>query len=35
MVAENTGELASLRFDGKRFENHALDVECTLQSMSA
>ena len=24
-------ELASLRFDGKRFEGHALDVECTQE----
>ncbi|MFN0300262.1 MAG: hypothetical protein ACKVQU_07890 [Burkholderiales bacterium] len=31
MAGENTVELASLRFDGKRFENHALDVECTQE----
>ena len=31
MAAENTVELASLRFDRKRFENHALDVECTQE----
>ena len=31
MATENTVELASLRFDGKRFENHALDVECTQE----
>lgn len=24
-------DLASLRFDGKRFEGHALDVECTQE----
>ena len=29
MANETTIELASLRFDGKRFEGHALDVECT------
>ncbi len=26
MAAESPVELASLRFDGKRFENHALDA---------
>jgi hypothetical protein len=31
MAAENSVELASLRFDGKRFEGHALDVECTQE----
>lgn len=31
MANEITIELASLRFDGKRFEHHALDVECTLE----
>lgn len=29
MANEATIELAALRFDGKRFEGHALDVECT------
>lgn len=31
MASETTIELASLRFDGKRFEGHALDVECTQE----
>jgi hypothetical protein len=31
MAADITIELASLRFDGKRFEGHALDVECTQE----
>jgi len=31
MVNEATIEFASLRFDGKRFEGHALDVECTQE----
>jgi len=31
MMNESTIELASLRFDGKRFEGHALDVECTQE----
>lgn len=31
MINESTIELASLRFDGKRFEGHALDVECTQE----
>ncbi|WP_372827314.1 hypothetical protein [Polaromonas sp.] len=31
MAADITFELASLRFDGKRFEGHALDVECTQE----
>lgn len=31
MAGENTVELASLRFEGKRFEGHALDIECTQE----
>lgn len=31
MPIDTTIELASLRFDGKRFEGHALDVECTQE----
>lgn len=31
MSTESTVELATLRFDGKRFEGHALDVECTQE----
>jgi hypothetical protein len=31
MAVESTVELASLRFEGRRFENHALDVECTRE----
>jgi len=31
MAADITTELASLRFDGKRFEGNALDVECTQE----
>lgn len=31
MSNEATTELAALRFDGKRFEGHALDVECTQE----
>ncbi|MFZ5555280.1 MAG: hypothetical protein ACOZDY_00935 [Pseudomonadota bacterium] len=31
MTNEASIELASLRFDGKRFEGHTLDVECTLE----
>lgn len=31
MASETTIELASLRFDGRRFEGHALDVECTQE----
>ncbi len=31
MASETTIELASLRFDGKRFAEHALDVECTQE----
>lgn len=31
MTRDITTELASLRFDGKRFEGHALDVECTQE----
>ncbi len=30
-MATDTIDLASLRFDGKRFEGHALDVECTQE----
>jgi len=29
MANESTIELAALRFEGRRFEGHALDVECT------
>ena len=31
MANETTIALASLRFDGKRFGGHALDVECTQE----
>jgi hypothetical protein len=31
MANEATIDLASLRFDGKRFEGHAIDVECTQE----
>lgn len=31
MANDSTIELASLRFDGKRFDDHALDVECTQE----
>ena len=31
MATDITTDLASLRFDGKRFEGHALDVECTRE----
>lgn len=31
MGDESSIELASLRFEGKRFEQHALDVECTQE----
>ena len=31
MAADITTDLASLRFEGKRFESHALDVECTQE----
>ncbi len=31
MAAETTIELVSLRFDGERFADHALDVECTQE----
>lgn len=31
MATDITTDLASLRFDGKRFEGHALDVECTQE----
>ncbi len=31
MSADNTFELALLRFDGERFAGHALDVECTQE----
>ncbi|HVZ46973.1 MAG TPA: hypothetical protein VHA82_24410 [Ramlibacter sp.] len=31
MVDEATLELASLRFEGSRFQGHALDVECTQE----
>lgn len=31
MTTDITTDLASLRFDGKRFEEHALDVECTQE----
>jgi hypothetical protein len=31
MVTHATVELASLRFEGRRFENHAIDVECTQE----
>ena len=31
MATETTVDLASLRFDGERFADHALDVECTQE----
>lgn len=31
MALDTTIELASLRFDGERFDGHALDVECTQE----
>jgi hypothetical protein len=31
MANKSTIDLASLRFEGKRFEGHALDVECTQE----
>lgn len=31
MPTETTIELAALRFDGKRFDGHALDVDCTQE----
>lgn len=31
MNAETTFEMATLRFDGERFNGHALDVECTQE----
>lgn len=31
MATDTTIELASLRFDGERFDGHALDVECTQE----
>ena len=31
MATDITTDLATLRFDGKRFEGHALDVECTKE----
>lgn len=31
MVTDTTIELSSLRFDGERFDGHALDVECTRE----
>lgn len=31
MANESTIELAALRFEGRRFEGHALDVECTQE----
>ncbi|TBR13227.1 MAG: hypothetical protein EPO43_11365 [Rugosibacter sp.] len=31
MTTDITTDLASLRFDGKRFEGHMLDVECTQE----
>lgn len=34
MDAEHTVELATLRFDGQRFEEHALDVECTQELLA-
>lgn len=34
MSTEPTVELATLRFDGKRFEDHALDVECTQELLA-
>ena len=34
MSTEHAVELATLRFDGKRFEGHALDVECTQELLA-
>ncbi len=34
MTTEHAVELATLRFDGKRFEGHALDVECTQELLA-
>jgi hypothetical protein len=34
MDAKSTVELATLRFHGKRFEGHALDVECTQELLA-
>ncbi|MBE7420747.1 MAG: hypothetical protein HS128_23890 [Ideonella sp.] len=34
MATDNTVDLATLRFDGKRFEGHALDVECTQELLA-
>lgn len=34
MNVEDTVELARLRFDGKRFEEHSLDVECTQELLA-
>jgi hypothetical protein len=34
MATDNTVELATLRFHGKRFEGHALDVECTQELLA-
>ncbi len=34
MTSEHTVELATLRFEGKRFEGHALDVECTQELLA-
>lgn len=31
MNQQGTAELATLRFDGRRFDRHALDVECTAE----
>ncbi len=31
---ERTAELATLRFDGRRFDGHALDVECTQELLA-
>lgn len=31
MNHQGTAELATLRFDGRRFDDHALDVECTAE----
>ena len=34
MSTERTADLATLRFDGKRFDGHALDVECTQELLA-
>ncbi len=34
MASEQTVELATLRFDGRRFAGHALDVECTQELLA-